>query len=137
HSGTANDGTMIQNIMLTPGGVGVEYNFCEIAPVSLSGYVYHDQSNDGRRDTGEAGIGGAIVTLIGEDGQIVATTATDHDGRYEFNDLPPGVYEVRETQPDGFLDGIDSAGRVDGVTVGDASDDWIRRIDLPQGLSGT
>ncbi|QDV43190.1 Serine-aspartate repeat-containing protein D precursor [Stieleria neptunia] len=136
-SGMANDGTVIQNITLTPGGVGVEYNFCEIAPVSLSGYVYHDQSNDGRRNVGEAGIGGAIVTLIGQDGEIVATTATDSDGRYEFNDLPPGVYEVRETQPSGFLDGIDSAGQVNGVPVGAAANDWIRQINLPQGLSGT
>ncbi len=136
-SGRATDGTMIQNITLTPGGVGVQYDFCEIAPVSISGYVYHDQSNDGRRDTGEDGIEDALVTLVGEDGSVVATTRTDANGRYEFTDLPPGVYEVRQSQPAGYLDGIDSIGQVNGQNVGVVSNDRFQRIDLPQGLSGT
>ncbi len=35
--GTSIDGGLIQDIVMTPGGVGVEYDFCEGTPASISG----------------------------------------------------------------------------------------------------
>lgn len=135
-NGISVDGSMIRQITMTPGGIGVDYNFCEISPASVSGYVYHDQSNDGQRDGGENGIGGATVTLVDSNGQVVATAQTDSDGYYQFDDLAPGTYELREQQPAGFLDGTDTAGRIGGSRVGIAGNDVIRQIALPQGMSG-
>ncbi|MGI9471035.1 MAG: MSCRAMM family protein [Rubripirellula sp.] len=128
------NGGLIQNITMTPGGIGIAYNFCESSPVSISGYVYHDQSNDGRRDAGEAPIRDASVTLVDVDGREIATVETDSDGRYEFADLPPGEYSVVETQPSGYLDGIDRPGTVRGSSVGRVSGaDRLSGIRLNQG----
>ena len=112
HSGQATDGTMIRQITMTPGGTGIEYDFCEVAPANLSGNVYYDHSNDGQRDTGEQGIANTRVSLIDSSGTVVQQTTTDADGKYEFHGLMPGTYELREDQPIGYIDGIDSVGRV-------------------------
>src|SRR5204863_246726 len=51
---------------------------------SLSGFVYIDTNRNGVRDTGEAAIGGVLVTLSGA-GTGTATTAAD--GSYSFANL--------------------------------------------------
>ncbi|MCC9601882.1 carboxypeptidase regulatory-like domain-containing protein [Stieleria sp. JC731] len=134
--GQALDGTVIRQITMTPGGVGTDYHFCEIAPVTLSGYVYHDRSFEGTRDPGEEGIAGASISLVDDSGNTVATTQTDSNGFYQFESLPPGNYTLIEQQPSGYLDGIDRAGTIGGQTVGTAGNDRISQIAIPQGMSG-
>ncbi|MEO1528889.1 MAG: SdrD B-like domain-containing protein [Planctomycetota bacterium] len=134
--GNSIDGTLIRDITLAPGGTGVAYNFCEIAPATIAGYVYHDQSNDGVRDATEAAIPNAEVSLVNAEGNIVATTTTDETGRYEFLGIEPGTYELRQRQPDGFLDGIDTLGRVDNQELGVVENDRFREIALAQGVNG-
>ena len=138
-SGQAVSGGLISEITLTPGGVGTEYNFCEIAPATISGYVYHDQSNDGSRDAGEEGIAGSTVSLVDSAGNIVATATTDANGRYEFDGIEPGDYSLVQTQPDGFYDGIDSVGFIAGLPVGvlGSDGDSIGTIAIKQGQVGT
>jgi uncharacterized repeat protein (TIGR01451 family) len=74
---------------------------------SLAGIVYSDASNDGDQAAGEPGIGGVLVTLLQDtDGNgsfetSVATTFTQADGRYEFDGLPPGDYQVVVSAPAG------------------------------------
>ncbi len=61
---------------------------------TVSGFVFNDSNNDGDQ-TGEAGVGGVIVTLTGTQsigGSISLTTYTDINGNYAF----PAV-----VQPDG------------------------------------
>jgi protocatechuate 3,4-dioxygenase beta subunit len=135
-SGDPVNGGIIERIFLTPGGNGVEYNFCEVAPVSISGTVYHDQDDDGVQDAIESGIAQVVVELVDEFGNSVATTLTDSAGRYEFTELPPGTYQLIQHQPAGYLDGKDSLGQVDGQPVGQAGNDSFQQIELPQGLSG-
>ena len=135
--GTSVDGGLISQITLGPGDVGIEYNFCEGTPATLSGFVYSDQSNDGVRDTNEQPIPGATVTLFDGSGDVVATTTSDSNGRYEFTNLLPGEYRIVETQPEGFLDGIDSVGTVRGQQVGrDTGNDELDLITLNQGDVG-
>ena len=138
-AGVPEGGGMIRNIALAAGGIGTEYNFCEAAPARISGTVYHDASNDGLRDPSETGIPGATVTLVDTQGRIVAETATDAIGRYEFDGIPPGTYSLLQTQPAGFLDGRDTPGTVDGKPRGRVGSDGdsLRDIELPQGTVGT
>lgn len=129
------DPNTITNIVLGPGQDGVHYDFCEHAPSTLSGVVYHDRDNDGQRDANEAGIGQVIVDLLDEQGEIVDSAITNPDGSYQFTNLTAGVYAVLESQPSGWLDGKDTAGTIDGQRVGMASSaqDLIDRITIGWG----
>ena len=102
-------------IHLGSGVDAIHYDFCEEIGPSISGWVYHDRSDDGNRDVpGEEGIGGVTVQLLNASGTVVATTTTStaagQVGYYEFKNLAPGTYGVHEMQPSGWLDGKDKAG---------------------------
>lgn len=112
------DPNTIVDVRLMPGDDGVEYNFCEHVPAELSGFVYHDRNNNGQREQGEEAIAGTRVTLLNSAGQAVATATTNAAGYYEFTGLAADRYSVQESQPAGWLDGQDTIGRVDGVTIG-------------------
>lgn len=50
----------------------------------------------------DAGIAGQTVQLLDANGNVVATTTTDADGKYSF-EAPAGTYKVRFTKPDGTV----------------------------------
>ena len=137
-----NPGDELDSILLNSGEQGVEYNFGELAPVAIGGFVYHDRDNDGIRDSGEEGLAGVSVHVIALDTiapQDTVTLLTDAQGMYLAERLAPGSYRVIENeQPIGFFDGLDTAGTVDGLPRGsvvDAGDD-IEGIQLASGESG-
>ncbi|WP_456236669.1 SdrD B-like domain-containing protein [Allorhodopirellula solitaria] len=137
-SGVAIDGGRIQNIELPSGGNGSEYNFCEAAPGSLSGQVYHDRNDNGQRDDGEEAIEGVALDLVGSDGTVVATARTNAQGVYRFENLTPDEYRIVESQPAGYIDGKDQVGTIDGVLTGrfGSDEDSFVDVDLRQGLHG-
>ena len=112
----------------------IHYDFAEAQAAELSGYVYHDRSNDGLRDSGEAGIAGVSVRIEPVSTiapAVSATLVTDALGFYRFVGLPPGQYHVAEVvQPAGWLDGRDTAGTVDGQPRGIA----ISNLDRIEGV---
>jgi uncharacterized repeat protein (TIGR01451 family) len=132
-SNTTND--VISNIVLTSGVDSINNNFGELVGAQIHGFVYSDGNNDGIKQDIESDLGGVAVTLSGIDDKgaaVSATTDTSGDGSYAFYSLRPGVYSVTEpTQPDGYLDGKDTAGAYGGGT---ASNDVITNITLTQGL---
>lgn len=69
------------------------------APVQIGDRVWFDTDRDGAQDANEPPIGGATVELVAENGTVVATTTTDENGDYYFNEsdgLEPGTsYQVR------------------------------------------
>ena len=136
--GTLDGGGAIRNVILPAGKAGTDFDFCEAAPAKISGNVYHDRSNDGRRDAGEEAIAGVKIELINASGAVVATTQTNQQGAYEFVGVLPGTYAIRETQPAGFIDGIDRAGTIDNFVVGTATNpgDLITGVVLRQGQFG-
>jgi hypothetical protein len=88
-----------------------------LPPSSLSGIVWEDFNDDGQVDFGEKGISGVTVSLAGTDfiGRSVnLSQPTDGDGAYVFLNLLPGNYTITETQPAGYLQGIDSVGTAGG-----------------------
>lgn len=50
-------------------------------------------------DDGEP-LEGATVQLLDADGNVVAETTTDADGKFEFLNVPPGTYTIVVTHPD-------------------------------------
>ncbi len=106
---------LVTEIVLTSGTNAVNYDFCEIPPAELCGWVYVDTNNNGLKDAGEAGIAGATLTLYDANGNTGITAITDTDGHYCFEGLRPGTYTVGEIQPPGYIDGIDTPGTEGGV----------------------
>ncbi len=68
---------------------------------SISGVVFNDSNNDGEA-TGETAEPGTEVELIDSNGNVVGTAVTGDDGRYLFENVPPGNYTLRFTYPNGF-----------------------------------
>jgi protocatechuate 3,4-dioxygenase beta subunit len=125
----------IRHVNLAPGQHGVSYDFCEHPPVSISGFVYEDDDNDGVRDVGEAPIAGVLLTLLDASGNPTSsTTTTDASGYYSFDGLAPGRYGVREAQPAGYFDGLDTAGTAGGIA--DNPGDEITGAVLDPGVDG-
>ena len=99
----------------------------QIPLASLSGWVYHDKSDDGNFAKGvETGIGGVTLELLDAQGNptgIKTVTSTDPAklGFYEFRNLLPGTYGVREYHPDGWIDGKDKAGDRGGAAASEAA----------------
>src|SRR5262249_30543055 len=56
--------------------------------------VWNDLNNNGVQDPGEPGLDGITVQLKDSGGNVVATTATDGAGFYQFTGLCPGTYTV-------------------------------------------
>ena len=139
-AGIVRDPNTVTDILLLSGQRAEEVDFCEHAPARLSGHVFHDANNDGRRSPTEEGIARVQIQLVDESNQVVATAQTDADGFYDFahENLRAGTYALRQIQPEGWWDGQDTAGRVDGQPTGSAQNpgDEIRQIRLGWGQSG-
>lgn len=123
-----------QNIVIRMGQHGTNYNFGELRPASLGGFVYVDADNDGIKSASEVGIGGVTVTLTGTDdlgNSVRLTQTTASDGSYRFDGLRPGNYTVSETQPDGYLDGKEAIGSAGGSLSGN---DRISNVVLSSGV---
>ena len=118
---------VISGIVLAAGDMSEDNDFDEIISASIHGTVFEDLNNDGVLDAGEPPIPGVTVTLGGDATAVATTGAT---GEYWFEGLAPGEYTVTETQPAGFLDGIDTAGTSGGD---DTVDDVISGIVLAAG----
>jgi uncharacterized repeat protein (TIGR01451 family)/LPXTG-motif cell wall-anchored protein len=104
---TTND--MHADIKLAAGNDGVNYDFGELKPASISGRVWFDRDNNGVYDPKkDIGLPSITVTLTGTDekGQAVTlTTTTGSNGSYNFPNLRPGTYTVVESQPPLYRDG--------------------------------
>ena len=126
---------LLTNIELDYGDVGVEYNFGEIRLGSISGMVHGDANGDCNFNgaDGDEPLAGVQLQLLDGDGNVIAETTTDENGEYTFEGLRPGEYSVREFTPEGFLDGDERVGTIDGETVGEASDDFLGSITLSSG----
>ncbi|MFO0915992.1 MAG: SdrD B-like domain-containing protein [Pirellulales bacterium] len=106
------------------------------ALASLAGHVYEDRNTNGQREPGEPGLGQVLIRAVPintVEPQAVREVMTGADGSYRFDGLMPGEYRLVEVnQPAGYLDGIDRAGTIGGVMVGQAVNpgDEIRSIIL-------
>ncbi len=95
---------------------------------SIGDTVYWDANQNGTQDADETGISGVTVTLIppagvdlGNGDGVAITTTTNADGKYLFEDLPPGDYTVQVNTNSGNLNGEPQTGDADrdGVACAD------------------
>ncbi|MCE9548646.1 MAG: carboxypeptidase regulatory-like domain-containing protein [Planctomycetia bacterium] len=127
---TGND--RVEGVILISDTHGVHYDFCEKLPASISGRVHADTDGDCELDPGEKPIAGVTIRLLNANGQQIATTLTNAQGEYKFENLAPGTYSVVEDQPSGYFDGGQDAGSAGGVE----SNDRVDEIVLGSGVQG-
>ena len=123
-------------VTLEAGDLGTNYDFGELLPSSISGSVILDVNGDGVHSLadGDTPIEGVEIQLLDESGNLLDSTLTDENGDYRFDNLDPGTYSVRQVQPEGFTDGVDLIGQVDGETRGVlATNDVFSAITLESG----
>ena len=90
-----------QTVTLTSGEFNGTLDAGLVQLAQLGDFVFEDLDADGIQDAGEAGIAGATVYLL-QAGQVIASATTDANGKYQFNDLQPGDYQVKFVTPNGF-----------------------------------
>ena len=74
-----------------------------LAPyASLGDFVWVDLNGDGIQDPGEPGIEDIWVNLYDSNGNFIATTSTDANGYYIFEQLDGGEYYLEFDSPNGF-----------------------------------
>jgi hypothetical protein len=86
----------------------VDFGF--FRPLALGNLVFDDRNNNGRFEGDDQPLAGATVTLVQSNGipavdvngTPVAPQVTSNDGRYRFENLPPGSYQVVVTPPSGY-----------------------------------
>jgi protocatechuate 3,4-dioxygenase beta subunit len=113
------DGLLSDVIKLNAGEYNqtIDSGFYKIVPkASLGDKVFIDGNGNGIQDTGDAGLGGVTVELIDPaNGSVIATTTTDTNGTYSFNNLNPGDYQVKFTPPADYRFTTANAGTDDAV----------------------
>ena len=112
-------GEAITQVALQEFGNDYYYNFAEVKPAAISGFVYLDANSNGMLDAGETGIANVLLTLTGYNDQNVwvsLQTVTAGDGSYSFGNLRPGSYAVVKTPPTGYIDGAVNIGNLGGTT---------------------
>ncbi|GEM_PF-639286 len=73
----------------------VEFDAGFTLPVAqVVGFIFNDADEDGLQGNNEAGIGGVTVTLFNADGTEVASTTSDANGNYTFDNIMEGDYYV-------------------------------------------
>ncbi len=73
-----------------------------INPSKIGNFVWNDLNGNGLQDTGEPGVEGVTVRLIGTNSsgnQINLVTTTNASGNYFFDGLNAGTYQVKVSPP--------------------------------------
>lgn len=94
-SGYISSSSSTQNVNVATNGSAVVV-FANQKEGEIGGIVYEDANGNGKMDRDEIGIEGVTISLGG------ATTTTQVDGRYVFENQIPGDYVVTITNPDGY-----------------------------------
>jgi VCBS repeat-containing protein len=94
----------------------------DFQPSGLSGLVYFDVNNNGVKDAGELPIVGVTITLTGTatagtNTAVNQTVRTLEDGSYKFENLAPGTYQIKQTQPQFVIEGKTVAGSQGGTVT--------------------
>ncbi|MEN6557155.1 MAG: SdrD B-like domain-containing protein [Thermoguttaceae bacterium] len=110
--GTPTGVNSILNVTLTAGVCGFKYDFYELLPATISGYVFQDGSTlvlepdetftnpsaygyDGRLTSDDTRLStGVTLYLYDGNGKLVATTSPDASGHYQFDRLYAGTYSI-------------------------------------------
>ena len=107
---------------------------------AITGTVYEDADGSGTFTPGDTGIANVSLRLTGTSASgltVDVTVTTAADGSYTFGNLPPGTYLITETQPAGYVDGLETAGTLGGTTSPTLGSNTIGAIVIPAQSNAT
>ena len=109
-----------------------------LTPASVGGVVWLDADDDGRRQTGDAGVQGAAVQLTmtdGADAGKIFTATTDETGSYRFDGVTPGRAEISVTLAEGYAFAKNANGvrRVSVIPMQDSVSGQTETLDIASG----
>lgn len=117
----AGNGNATVSVVVSAGACNntIDAGFCPTT-LQLGNRVWADANNDGLNNNGEIGIGSVILNLYKDnnndnvaDGAAIATTTTDANGFYSFNNLTPGNYIVGVITPATYVSSAVNGGDPD------------------------
>ena len=102
---------------------------------ALTGTVFEDADADGQENG--VGIAGATVELLDAGNNVVATTTTDANGDYLFDDVTAGDYSVRFVQPGVAFDGVSPQNQGDDASDSDGNPTTLTTapVTVPAGVT--
>ena len=71
-------------------------------PAEIGNFAWIDSNRDGVQDPGEEALAGVKIELFDSAGNLVGTAITDANGKYLFENLVPGDYNLKFTPPSGL-----------------------------------
>ncbi len=90
----------------------VDFGF--FRPLFVGNLVWIDANNDGIFNEKEKPLPEVYVHLYTEKGELVASTNTDGEGHYRFDNLAPGRYYVAIDTPDGLVSSTGATAKATG-----------------------
>ncbi len=109
---------------------------------NVGNFVWNDINGNGIQDNGEMGVAKIPVSLVDANGTVVATTTTDANGKYLFENVEAGTYTVKfdvgnwsvTEQAVGDDRAVDSNANSEGVTESFVVEAGVDRLDIDCGL---
>lgn len=92
-----------QPVTLSLGDSSKGNDFGNFRNGSISGYKWNDVNGDGLEGIGENHLSGWTIQLKNQAGAVVATSVTNSNGAYSFDNVAPGNYQVCEVQQAGWI----------------------------------
>ncbi|WP_338845225.1 SdrD B-like domain-containing protein [Massilia sp. W12] len=130
-AGLAGLNSRFSGIVLAAGVAGEQYLFGEKTG-TISGFVYHDQNNNGVKDGGESGIGGVVLSLSGVAAgggapcmNAPCSALSAADGSYTLlgvKNANGAGYVITQSQPANWYDGKVSKGLINAGPCGACND---------------
>lgn len=97
---------------------------------SIRGMKYNDLNGNGQKDPNEHGMSGWMIYLDSNDNgrydEGEPQTSTDENGNYDFIDLTPGIYRIREVNQPGWKQTDPTVNSVPGV--------WLLELEEGQNI---
>ncbi|MDF1653453.1 SdrD B-like domain-containing protein, partial [Pseudomonas aeruginosa] len=109
------DGLTTTGVIKDADNMTLDSGFYKTPKYNLGNYVWEDTNKDGKQDSTEKGISGVTVTLKNENGEVLQTTKTDKDGKYQFTGLENGTYKVEFETPSGYTPTQVGSGTDEGI----------------------
>ena len=95
-------GTFTVNVIAGATVSGLEFG--NFQTITLSGEKFNDLNGDGTQEPGEPGLPDWTIDLLdASKATSLASTTTDSNGDYSFNDVGPGTYMVQEVGQAGWI----------------------------------